>query len=294
MSIRVLIGNIIGHLLLQGRMSGLNIDNKILSIYFHNPCRRVFEECIKYLKDRKYKFLSIDELYSIISKREQVSGNHVFISLDDAWRGNLSNVIPFVERNKIPITIFTPVQPLNDGVLWLKWFRDEELIDKCSDEYPELKRRVPKSLLTAVRNNIWNKLRDLKSYPREIMTEAEIQKLSESPFITIEGHTMTHPILTKCDEWDLEYELNVSKEKLEALLGSPVSYMAYPNGDYNDNIVEACQRYNYKMAFTTEQRMIDVPSDNLYKLPRQCVPNGYGKYESLARMLGLWNKMLRV
>lgn len=293
MNIRILIGNIFGYLLLL-RHKSKTCENKILSVYFHNPKKRVFEDCVTYLKAEKYKFLSIDELYSIISERKQVNGKNVFISLDDAWRENISNVIPCVEINKIPITVFTPVQPLKDGVLWLKWFRDEELIDKCSDEYPELKRRAPKNLLTAVRNNIWNKLRYLKSYPREIMTEADIQKLSKSPFITIEGHTMSHPILPKCDEKELDYELNASKEKLEALLGSHISYMAYPNGDYNDIVIEACRRYNYKMAFTTEQRMIDIQSDNLYKLPRQCVPNGYGKYETLARMLGLWNKMLRI
>lgn len=291
---RYIIGNIIGYFLvrIQYFFARKRYKNHILSIYFHNPQKKVFENCINYLKTNNYKFLSADQLYSILCSRKLVDEKYVFISLDDAWNGNLWNVIPCAEYNRIPIVIFTPIQPLHDGVLWLRWFRDKELAMQFYNDYPILRQCKPQELSTTTRNEIWGKLRNVKSYHREIMTENEVIEISKSCFVSIGAHTVSHPILPKCNSRELNYELKESKRYLEALLKMPVQYMAYPNGDYNKDIIDVCRSNNYKMAFTTIQRMINIQSDHLYELPRYCVPNGYGKYESLARMLGLWNKIM--
>jgi peptidoglycan/xylan/chitin deacetylase (PgdA/CDA1 family) len=291
---RYFIGNIIGYFLVQTQrfFARKRYKNHILSIYFHNPQKYVFENCINYLKANNYKFLSADQLYSILCSRKLTDEKYVFISLDDTWRDNLQNVIPCSEYNRIPITIFTPIQPLLDGVLWLRWFRDKKLVEQLYNDYPVLRQCKPKELTTTIRNEIWEKLRSMKSYPREIMTENEVVEISESRFVSIEAHTVSHPILTKCNSKELDYELKESKRYLKSLLKMPVQYMAYPNGDYNKDTIDVCRLNHYKMAFTTVQRMINIQLDQFYELPRYCVPNGYGKYESLARMLGLWNKII--
>ncbi|HUS87780.1 MAG TPA: polysaccharide deacetylase family protein, partial [Desulfosporosinus sp.] len=55
----------------------------------------------------------------------------------------------------------------------------------------------------------------------------------------IEGHTTSHPYLTKMDSPTVLSELHLSKELLEKELGRPVDFFAYPYGDLNANVVQA-------------------------------------------------------
>ncbi|WP_418892370.1 polysaccharide deacetylase family protein [Limibacterium fermenti] len=296
MNIRILLGDIVGYFLLLYwkifEKRKFNFKMQLLSVYFHNPQKKVFEHAVNFLHHNGYRFISTEELYLIINSKTKLNTKTALITLDDAWIGNLTNVIPFIEQHRIPITIFTATNPLKDGVLWLNYFRDKTLLHQYETIFPELKLSNPKKLSTACRNEIWKTLRGKKKYTREIMTEENIQGLSKSKYITIGSHTVSHPILPNCEEKELRYELSESKQKLQEMLHSVVNSLAYPNGDYNDDVIEECKRAGYIMAFTTEQRLLDIEKDSLYKLPRYSVPNEFGKYESIARALGLWNKFL--
>lgn len=285
-------GNMIGYLLVvYWKLFCCNNNKTILSIYFHNPEKIVFEEIIGFLRRNDYQFISTKELEVILKSKEKLTTKTALITLDDAWLGNLINVIPFIEHHHIPITIFTATEPLKDGVLWLNYFRDKRLRDQYKIIFPELKLSNPKKLSSMRRNEIWETLRNEKKYKREIMTEKNICKISKSKYITIGSHTVSHPILPNCNVEELRYELIESKRKLEEITGYEVRYLAYPNGDFNDNVIQECKNADYGIAFTTEQRLLDVEKDSRFQLPRNCVPDKYDKYESIARALGIWDKL---
>jgi len=298
MNIRVVLGDIVGYLLLLYwkivEKRKFNFRVQLLSIYFHNPQKKVFENVIGLLCRSGYRFISIDELYSIMNSKAKLSTKTALITLDDAWLGNLANVIPLIEQQHIPITIFISTEPLKDGVLWLKYFRDKTLCRQYETIFPELKFSNPKKLSTMRRNEIWKVLRSEKKYEREIMTEKNIQELSKSKYITIGSHTVSHPILPNCNGGELRYELSESQQELQKITDSVVKSLTYPNGDYNDNVIEECKRVGYTMAFTTEPRLLDIKKDSLYRLPRYCVPDNFGKYESIARALGIWSKFFKI
>ncbi len=292
MNIRKLFGNLINYILVLSWNVLNRFDSKrhILSIYMHNPEKDVFENTIGYLLKKGYRFVSTGELTDLLAQKRDLTGKIAVVTLDDAWRNNLQNVVPIAERHNIPITIFTPIQPVEEGVLWLKWFRDKEL----QERFPEITRQDPKNLPTSQRNILWSQLKTAKQYEREMMTVEEIKNLAKHPFVTIGGHTYTHPILPNCSADELEFELVKADEKLREMTGSDIKAMAYPNGDYNDKVISVCQRAGFEVAFTTEEgRYIDIKQDNPMTLPRNCVPNAYGKWESIARALGLWQKVFK-
>jgi len=77
----------------------------------------------------------------------------------------------------------------------------------------------------------------------------------------IEGHTATHPFLTKIDPSNVISELRPPKELLEKELGQPVNILAYPSGDLNDRVVQAVKDAGYLMAVGTSRGWADDKAD---------------------------------
>lgn len=69
----------------------------------------------------------------------------------------------------------------------------------------------------------------------------------------IEGHTKTHPYLSKIERVSLLDELKSSKELLEQGLGQKVNFLAYSYGDFNSVVSKAVKEAGYLMAFTTQR-----------------------------------------
>lgn len=265
-------------------------EHQVLSLYMHNPEVRVVRDTLTYLKRKGFTFISTQELAEILSKKGTLLKKTAVLTLDDAWQGNLTKLIPIIEEMNVPVTIFAPIQPLEEGVMWLKYFRDQDTQEK----HPELKGINPKQITTTYRNELLNKIKGEKTFKREIMTTEELKSIAQHPLVNIGGHTNTHPILTQCNDEELHEEIVDAKQHLESIVGKAISVMAYPNGDCNEKVMDVSQKASYQLAFTTQEgRFIDIMDCNAMTLPRNCVPNAFGKFESIARALGLWQRIFK-
>jgi peptidoglycan/xylan/chitin deacetylase (PgdA/CDA1 family) len=104
------------------------------------------------------------------------------------------------------------------------------------------------------------------------MTWAQIRAMSEAG-ATIGSHTMSHPFLTLKNnpraagdyETFLCHELLDSRTTLEKKIGSPVRFLSYPYGDYDEGVLEHVSEYGYIAAVTTERGPISrsTPPDRL-------------------------------
>ncbi|MDR3586517.1 MAG: polysaccharide deacetylase family protein [Desulfosporosinus sp.] len=77
----------------------------------------------------------------------------------------------------------------------------------------------------------------------------------------IEGHTVDHPYLSKKDAATVLSELKNSKDVLEKGLGHSVNYLAYPYGDFNNEVILAVKNTGYLLAVTTERGWADDKED---------------------------------
>ena len=161
-------------------------------------------------------------------------------------------------------------------------------------QFPELANQNPKKLPTSKRNEYWTKMKEKKRFEREMMTLEEVRTIAKLPFVTIGGHTYSHPILPNCTREELKYELVDACGTLQEWIGTDIRVMAYPNGDFNDEVISVSKRAGFDLAFTTKEgKYIDVRYSDPMRLPRNCVPNSYGKYENIARALGVWQKFFK-
>jgi peptidoglycan/xylan/chitin deacetylase (PgdA/CDA1 family) len=265
-------------------------DGVIQSIQFHNPSRQLFKRVAVWLKNNGYVFISCDQLIQILGGRIPCPSGAVWVSLDDGWKDNITNVIPTIVEYNIPITIFIYTAGIEEGIFWWRKvrenadcipveFRNTETIQKL----PEDKRKQALELLnqTGVRG----------TSKREVMTVEDVRHISAMPQVTIGSHTVTHPFLQNCTEYQIDYELRESKRKLEDWTEKPIKAFAYPSGYLDGRERHSLKKYGYELAATGERRLTRSGSD-CYLIPRTDVMDDGSFAENLCHLLGVWEAVV--
>ncbi len=181
----------------------------------------------------------------------------------------------------MPVCIFVATEPLVSGNFWWEYVAKEIGYGKMQDfkklPYAEFYRRLEG----------YKKRNTLR---RSAMTLDELRTISRHPLVSIQSHSVTHPILTGCPDDVVEKELADSKQRLMDLTGTDIFAFSYPNGSLTKREVEACKRH-YSMAFTTEQNDISMNGD-MFLLPRYALTGQYRR--DLLKIWGIWEPMKRI
>lgn len=252
----------------------------IKSLYYHNPPVNGFEKMVLYYMKRGYHFVSVNELLQLLLLKKSNDEKIAFISFDDGWQGNLK-LLPIIEKYKVPVCIFVATEPLIDGNFW--W---EYIASYCGFK----KMLLFKNLSYTDFNEKLTKIKKNVSLNRSALTKGELIELAKHPLISIQSHTVNHPILTKSPDQILQSELAESKAKLEELTNNKVFAFSYPNGSLSSREVNMCKQF-YKMAFTTEQRHIKF-EDDLFLLPRYALTGQY--FRDLLKVWGIWKIVKKI
>ena len=86
--------------------------------------------------------------------------------------------------------------------------------------------------------------------------------------IEIGSHSLTHPILDRCDDETIDRELVGSADALEGWLGRRPRAFAYPNGDHDERVRAAVARAGYSAAFAFDHRLEDPAAMDLLRVRR--------------------------
>jgi peptidoglycan/xylan/chitin deacetylase (PgdA/CDA1 family) len=136
----------------------------------------------------------------------------------------------------------------------------------------------------------WQILDGSTNGAEKVMAEQEVAALSKEGF-EIFSHTMSHPVLTKLGDEQMVIELAGSKNRLEQIIGKEVPAVTYPYGDYDTRVCEAARRAGYKMAFSTEPRVLNNEPD-MFKIGRFKVSPGEGLMALRLRVSGAYQAVL--
>lgn len=253
----------------------------ILSIYFHNPSKKEFERCVKWLIKNKFKFLNDSDLDEIANQKVAFPKGAVFLSVDDGWLSNEKNIVEVAKTYNIPVSIFVSTEPVEKGVYWWSYI--------SSDKVQHLKDIPNEERLLLV-----NERKKEVSVDREALSIDQVKRIAEVKQITIGGHTHTHPILPNCSDEAVYNELKVSKEKLEMWINKEVTTFAYPNGDYGVREKEMLKQLNYKYGFSNKAQYLTKDHfKNPYDIPRFGFLEGASFAENVCRMLGIWHAFVQ-
>ena len=87
------------------------------------------------------------------------------------------------------------------------------------------------------------------SYPNYMNWEM-LREIHNSGLVDVESHTLSHFLLTPLTPEEAGKEILESKKILEEGLGKKVNYLAYPYGDYNEEVVNLVKEAGYRQAFS--------------------------------------------
>ena len=234
-----------------------------------------------------FNILPLETIVEKILAGEPSSGNEIALTFDDGHRNNFTVVYPALQKFGVPATFFI-CPGLVDSGRWI-WTQEvrERLIFLGDIERGRLGGELgfPKNSA----NDIVNRMK-LFPQKKRIMVQETIRKHTDgfqpttvqrekldlmnwdeisrldTALVTIGSHSATHSILSSLDPGEIEPEIAGSRVRLEDRLNRKVCLFCYPNGDYNQAVLDVV-RQNYKAAVTTEFRAATGKED-LCLLPR--------------------------
>ena len=261
----------------------------ITPIAFHNPSEKLFRKMAVWFQKKGFVFISTAQLLDILSGRAVCPRGAIWLSLDDGWRDNLSNVIPIANKYHIPITIFICTGAVEEGAFW--WRKVTQFPDLVPPQFRDVD--TLKKQPEEIRMQIIRHIDEAGvSPPREAMTVDEVKGISVITEIDLGAHTDTHPILPNCNEELIEDEIAESTRKLEEWTGKNITVFAYPNGSYDGRERQFLEAKGYKLAATTEERSAGVNSDP-YFFPRHIVMDDGSFAENICHALGVWAPVIK-
>lgn len=235
------------------RMNGHLPSNEHLKI---SPA--FLEKAIVKYKKAGFSFISLDQLYEILTGKLSIDKPFVCFTLDDGYLDNYDNAYPIFKKHQIPFAVFVATDfPDKKAVLW--WYVIEDLILKSSkiklsdgsqytcntfQEKWDTFRYIREKVLLLDQQNMINELNQLFSdynlnwlspVQSLSMNWEQIKLLTQDPLCTIGGHTVSHVALNTLSLEDLDNETTNGINIIQAHTSYKPEYFAYPYGSEKEN-----------------------------------------------------------
>ncbi len=117
----------------------------------------------------------------------------------------------------------------------------------------------------------------------------------EAAGVDVASHSWSHPCLDRCSDAEIRSELVRSREFLEARLGHPVRWLAYPNGNVDDRVASIASESGYHLGFGFDHRLTRIPVADPMRLSRVRVDSvaPSHRFESVVTGVHPWVHHLR-
>ena len=204
----------------------------------------VFEEMMKYLYDNGYKTISTEEFYKWYNKEIELPKKTVLITLDDGFYEDYYLAYPIIKKYGFKATSFVVGSRVSDIT---KEYNIEET------NYLGL------DVINKVKNEYPNYEFQSHSYNMHYYTEDGLHRIRSMSYEDI-------------------------KEDLEKMKSFNFTTMAYPFGDFNDDIKMLLEEYNYLCAFRFAHSDYARRSNERYEIYRIKI-NGEANLNTLKKWL---------
>lgn len=247
---------------------------------------------VKY-KNAGFAFLSLDQLYEVLSGKKDISKPFICFTMDDGYLDNFENAYPIFKKHQVPFAIFVATDfPDKKAILW--WYVIEELIlnntevilsdgskysCKTFQEKWDAFRYIREKILLLNQSNLVNELNELfANYQLDwlapiqtlSMNWEQVKALTQDSLCTIGGHTVSHVALNRLSMEDLDCEITNGMSIIQSHIGYEPKYFAYPYGSEKENGErEYCyiKKSDIKMAFISHGDFI-YSNNRLEQIPR--------------------------
>lgn len=230
------------------------------------------------------------------------------VTFDDGTRNLLTNAAPVLRDLGVPAAVFLATGPMGTGeLLWPDrlWhafaYTKEPDVDltaaglgicalstevervQARDATIEFFKTLPDAQRVAEIESLVAALgqaSDAHGGPFALLSWDEACSLASDGLVTLYPHTVTHPILSRCDDEKVDYEVAESCRAVEVNTGRAPTIFAYPNGgvqDFDERAKAALHRSGIRWALSTTNGFAGPASDP-FALPRM----GFATHQSFS------------
>ena len=262
-----------------------------------------------------YRFVDMDEAADRITG--STSGERfITLSADDAYRDNLLEALPILEKHEAPITIHV-CPGLTSGSMDLWWDLLEDVVTARDELYlttsegrmfvdcstPARKAEANCKLHDYLTQEVREEdrqpiLRDMarlagldhgQANRETLMTWDEVRKASDHPLVTIGAHTLCHFNLKRLSDEKAWEEIVDAPRVIELETGVKPQHMAYPYGyesAVGEREVALAAAAGFRTAVTTRHGVVTHEhAAHIHALPRISVNGRYQRVAHIRTML---------
>ncbi len=278
----------------------------------------VFEAQLRYIHDH-FQPVSLADIAESLQSGQKSLENSVALTVDDGYRDFYEYAYPLLLKYRIPVTIFVVTRFL-DQDLWL-WpdaihflvqaarpghYRNivdfvhgmdtvtkltdandrnrywEQVADYCLGLPPGEQQKMLRALATSLHQELPPK----PTADYAAMTWDELCTL-DPDIVDIGAHTVSHPILSLCDDTVQRQEIIGSRWVIASKVGRPARSFCYPNGlpkDYNDSTLRLVQEAGFHCAVVAHGTLVRKDA-NLHFLERVGAPDNMCEFKNVVNGL---------
>ena len=219
------------------------------------------------------------------------------MTFDDGWYDNAEHALPVLERHGVPAVVFVATAYLGTShtfwqerltrLLFAAWrlraasepvYRELEAVEILSLDEAAARaeiRRLVTSLKVRTRPELEELIARLESFLQgngvettsigddRFMSWPQAAAIHGGGLVAIESHAHSHAPLTSLSASGITQELQESQRHLRTRLGHESRFLAYPNGNYNDEVVGLARGAGFALAFTTDPGLVSQGDDPL-------------------------------
>ena len=268
---------------------------------------------LKYLADRNYRVLTMNELLAVLGTKEAIPRKSVLFTIDDGFHDQFEVAASIFDEFGFPLNFFV-ITDLLDGMLWpwddqITYAISHTQVTATEIELPSgklhqielapgtareqrrklrnvLKQESQDQIYDWLKTELYHKLN--VAFPSEIPPEYRPMSWENARSLSARGHgvyphTRSHRILSKLPLEQKRLEIQESLKKVERELMFAPNVFAYPTGrpgDYDRNDIEELRRSGIQMAFTTVPDYVRK-EQGMYELSRFSLPEEDSEYRRI-------------
>lgn len=251
---------------------------------------KVFDEQIDLIS----KYCNLVDFKEFNQKRKVFGKVRILITFDDGFKNNFEVAVPILIKYSTKSIFFISSRHISSShVLWFQYLKLFEIY--CRDTDQIIKRLQIKDVsnfeeykdyLFSLEDHPYSiyteleRLPNLTTFLTEVqiddwargMTIEQIKLLSDHELFTVGVHTEDHPFLTKCNIKIAEDQIKQNIDFIEGITQERPEAIAFPSGDYNQEILALCHRLQLKYGFAVYKKgysdypQFEIPRIGLYTI----------------------------
>lgn len=228
----------------------------------------VFEAQMRFLAEKGYKTLNIDELVKFGGGDISLKEKAVAVTFDDGYLDNYVYAFPVLKKYNIKATIFIVTD-------WV----EEASLNAVSSQESEVKSQ--EMIIPSHREG--KELRVKGQTHKVIVNWDIIREMQDGGLIEFYSHTMSHRKCAELSDEELANELKDSKNIIEARLNKQCPYLCWPKGSYKEDSIGMAKKAGYTALFTTKRGTLKKGSD-MFSIERIAVKDSAVWFKNRVRI----------